>query len=297
MKIGVIGLGRMGMAVCKRLVEQGHVVVGWDIDQSLASVIEEAGGRFCADPAEVVRRSDSILTLVTDDAAAIWLFSDEGGLLQGNAEGKLFIELSTLQPSTVVQIGECVLAVGGAFVGAPVLGSIPTVSSGKLLVLAGGAVEHVERARMVLQPLAHSVVHLGSLGAGNVMKLIVNLTMASYLEALSEGLALGLEHGLSLEQMLQILAGAVTANPWLSSKLKILAGEPGEVSLDIALMQKDVLSAVTVGSAAGVAMPMASGILASLSTAVATGHGREDMALLPKVFRENMVRRRPETSR
>lgn len=295
MRIGVIGLGRMGMAVCEKLVEQGHVVVGWDINQSLEPAVRGVGGRFCADPSEVVRQSESILTLVTDDAAATWLFGDEGGLLQDDVQGKLFIELSTLQPSTVVQIGERVLAAGGAFVGAPVLGSIPAVASGKLVALASGTEEHVERARVVLQPIAHSIVHLGSLGTGNVMKLIVNLTMASYLEALSEGLALGLEHGLTLEAMLQILAGAVTANPWLSSKLKILAGEPGEVSLDIALMQKDVLSAVTVGSAAGVAMPMASGILASLSTAVATGHGREDMALLPRIFRENMVRRHPGT--
>lgn len=293
MNIGVIGLGRMGMAVCKRLVEQGHQVVGWDIKQSLASDIEVTGGRFATNPTDVVRQSEAVLSIVTDDAAARWLFGDEGAMLRGEVEGRLFIELSTLQPVTVVQIGERALAAGASFVGAPVLGSIPAVLSGKLLVLAGGSVTHVERAREVLAPLARNVAHLGPLGAGNTMKLIVNLTMASYLEALSEGLALGLEQGLGLSQMLQLLTEAPTANPWLASKLKILAGEAGEVSLDIASMYKDVMSVVATGSAAGVAMPMASGILASLSTAVATGHGHEDMALLPEVFRQKMVRRSP----
>ncbi len=291
MNIGVIGLGRMGMAVCQRLVAHGHHVVGWDINASLAQGIESVGGRFAVNPTAVTQQSEAILTLVTDDAAAQWLFGDQGGLLGGEVKDKLFIELSTLQPTTAIRLGEQALAEGAALVAAPVLGSIPTVAAGKLLVLAGGAVDHVARARAVLAPLARSVVHLGPLGTGNAMKLVVNLTMASYLESLAEGLALGLEHGLDLEQMLELLTEAPTANPWLNNKLKILAGEPGAVSLDIALMHKDVLSAVTAGSAVGVTMPMASGILSSLSMAIATGHGSEDMAMLPKVFRQHMVRR------
>lgn len=291
MSIGVIGLGRMGMAVCKRLVEQGHAVSGWDVNASLAQGLEKAGRHFCAKSADVVERSESILTLVTDDAAIAWLFEGEGGLLQADLAGKLFIEMSTLQPSTVQRIGEQVVSKGAGFVGAPVLGSVPAVAAGQLLVLVGGSPEHVEQAKLVLQPLARSVAHLGPAGAGNTMKLVVNLTMAGYLQSLAEGLAMGVEQGLELNQMLQLLTEAPTANRWLSSKLGILAGDEGDVSLDIALMHKDVMCAVATGAAAGVAMPMASGILASLSTAVATGHGRQDMAMLPQVFRQNMVRR------
>lgn len=291
MNIGVIGLGRMGMAACRRLMAQGHPVVGWDIHQPLAREIETAGGSFAADPSAVASQSDAILSFVTDDAAARWLFGRDGGLLAHSVKGKLFIELSTLQPSTVREIGERAVAAGAAFVGAPVVGSVPAVMSGRLLVLAGGSEAHVERARAVLQPLARSVVRVGSLGAGNTMKLIVNLTMASYLEAMAEGLALGIEHGLDLEQMLRLLTEAPTANPWLAGKLEILAGGAGEVSLDIASMCKDVLSAVATGSAAGLAMPMASGILSSLAAAVAAGHGRDDIARLPEVFRRQMVRR------
>lgn len=291
MNIGVIGLGRMGMAISKRLVEQDRSVVGWDIDRSLSQRLAAMGGRFADSPADLVSQADVILVVVTDDVAAEWLFGAEGGLLSGDVTGKLFIEMSTLKPDTVAALGALTLDAGAAFVGAPVLGSIPTVASGQLLVLAGGAQPHVERAREVLQPLARKVLHLGPLGAGNSMKLIVNLSMASYLEALAEGLALGVESGLDLEQMLQVMTEAPTANVWLSSKLRTLAGEQGPTSLDIGLMHKDVLFAVSAGAAAGIAMPMASGILSALSTAVATGHGQEDMAQLPRLFRESMVRR------
>jgi 3-hydroxyisobutyrate dehydrogenase len=196
-----------------------------------------------------------------------------------------------LQPSTVVALGELVQAAGAGFVGCPVIGTIPQVLQGELLVLAGGAPESVERAKDALRPLAREVVCLGPLGAGNVMKLVLNLTMASYLEALAEGLALGGEYGFELDQMLDLLAQSPTANPWLTAKREMLAGGSGPVSLDLSAIHKDVLYAVAAGSSAGVSMPMASGILSSLSAALAAGHGQEDLAMLPRVFRKTMLRR------
>ncbi len=167
---------------------------------------------------------------------------------------------------------------------------------GSLLVLAGGSEKEIERSREALEPLTGQFVHLGPLGAGNTMKLILDLSMASYLEALAEGLAVGLEYGFDLDQMLDLLSQAPTANPWLTAKRGILAGGSGPTSLDIASIHKDVLYAVAAGSAAGISMPMASGILSSLSSGVATGHGQEDLAALPAIFRETMVRRSKKPS-
>jgi len=135
------------------------------------------------------------------------------------------------------------------------------------------------------------VLELGPLGAGNAMKLVVNLGMAAFLGALTEGFALGARHGLSVATMLEALGEAPIANPWLKGKAGILAGEPGPVSLDISALNKDVMSAVAVGATEGVPMPMAAGILTTLSAAVAAGHGADDLAELPRFFREQMLRR------
>jgi 3-hydroxyisobutyrate dehydrogenase len=91
--------------------------------------------------------------------------------------------------------------------------------------------------------------------------------------------------------MLDILALGPTANNWLKAKEGILLGNPGSTSLDIAALHKDVLSAVATGSVEGVPMPMAAGVLATLSAAVAAGLGAEDLAVLPRFFREAMLRR------
>jgi 3-hydroxyisobutyrate dehydrogenase-like beta-hydroxyacid dehydrogenase len=295
MQIGIIGIGRMGLAMAKRLSSQGVDVFGWDVDAARGEALATVGARGCETPAEVVARSETILSIVTDDAAVRWLFEDPAGLLAAPAPDKLFIEMTTAQPATIRRIAPAVEHAGGRLVGAPVLGSIPTVAEGKLFFLAGGAEADVARARTVLAHLARDVAHLGPLGAGNAMKLIVNLSMAAYLQTLAEGLALGVEEGLALPQMLDVLAQAPTANPWLAAKREVLLGGPANVTLDLAALRKDVLNAVTAGSVDGVVMPMAAGILSALSAAIANGHGGEDLGVHPKFFRERMVRRPAQT--
>jgi 3-hydroxyisobutyrate dehydrogenase-like beta-hydroxyacid dehydrogenase len=291
MQVGIIGIGRMGLAMARRLVGRGFSVTGWDIDPPRGEALATVGARPCKTPAEVVSLSEVVLSIITDDASVLSLFESAGGLLAAPAAGKLFVEMSTVQPETMRRVAGPVEAAGARVIAAPVLGSVPTVDEGKLLVLASGRPEDIERSKAVLSHLARAVVALGPLGASNAMKLIVNLTMAAYIEALAEGLALGLEEGLDMEQMLQVLAEAPTANPWLAAKKDVLLGRTAPTTLDLAALRKDVLNAVTAGSLEGVAMPMAAGILSTLSAANATGFGGEDLAQLPRFFRERMVRR------
>jgi 3-hydroxyisobutyrate dehydrogenase-like beta-hydroxyacid dehydrogenase len=291
LKVGIIGVGRMGLAMAKRLAGRGLDVVGWDLDPSRGESLAEVGAKGCTTPADVVARSEVILSIVTDDAAVRSLFESPSGLLASRADGKLFVEMSTVQPETIRQAAARAEHAGARLVGAPVLGSIPTVDEGKLLVLAGGRPEDIEAAKVVLAHLAREVIAIGPIGSGNAMKLIVNLSMAAYLEALAEGLSLGLEEGLTIRQMLDVLGAAPTANPWLAMKREVLLGAPGATTLDLATLRKDVLDAVATGSADGVAMPMAAGILSSLSAAVACGFGGEDLGQLPRFYRDHMVRR------
>lgn len=290
MKVGIVGMGKMGLAMAERLVNQGYVVVGWDVDTAVSERAKSIGALFASTPVELVDLSEVIISIVTDDAAVEWLFTSKNGLLDGAAAGKLFIEMSTLKPATIQRIGELVEHANARLVGAPVLGSIPTAKDGQLLVLAGGHTEDIERSKTVLQAVARGVLNLGPLGSGNAMKLIVNLTMAAYVEALAEGLALGCQQGLQLDSMLQVLSEAPTSNPWLSSKLSVLKGEAGPLTLDIAALHKDVLSALATGSSDGISMPLAAGVLSSLSVAKAAGVGNQDIGQLPHIFRQYMIR-------
>jgi 3-hydroxyisobutyrate dehydrogenase-like beta-hydroxyacid dehydrogenase len=154
--------------------------------------------------------------------------------------------------------------------------------------MAGGRAEDIDKARPVLDKLARRIIHMGPNGSGYAMKLAANIGLAAYIQAIAESLALGQRQGLDFEKMLEVLCETATATPWLKGKLPALRGERGEVSLDIKTLRKDIMSAVATAALTGVGLPLSSGTLASLSAAIAHGHGEEDLAELPKFFRENM---------
>lgn len=288
MKVGLVGLGRMGSAIFFRLRQHGFAVVGWDRDPEPVRALAGEGLQAAADPRTVADEAEIVISIITEDKGARSLFLGGAGFLKADVAGKLFIEMSTLQPMTHHELSPLVEARGASLVDAPVMGSIPSVREGTLLVLAGGEAAHVERARAVLACLARRIVHLGPAGSGCAMKLAVNLGMAVYLQSLAEAIALGESQGLPLDRMLEIFSEAPTANPWLKSKIAVLKGETSDITLDIRTLRKDVMSAVATGALGGVGMPATSGALASLSAAVAGGWGEKDLAEVPRYFREFM---------
>jgi 3-hydroxyisobutyrate dehydrogenase len=289
MKIGLVGLGRMGAAIAQRLTERGCEVVAWDRNPKAREAQAKRGLRIVDNPRAVANAADVVLSIITEDKGVRQIFAGPDGFLSVEIKGKLFIEMSTLQPMTHRELAPMVSARGARVVDAPVMGSIPTVREGKLLALLGGEAADVERASSVLDHLTRRIVHIGPNGAGCAMKLAVNLGMAVYLQSLAEAISLGASEGLKLDQMLDIFGEAPTASPWLRGKVGVLKGEPGDITLDIRTMRKDVMSAIATGARNGVAMPATSGTLASLSAAVGGGWGDRDLAEVPRYFREFML--------
>lgn len=289
MKVGIVGLGRMGSAMSRRLTEQDCAVVAWDHKASATRAAAERGTRIAADARAVASEAEVVISIITEDHGVRRVFTGPNGLLEADVSGKLFIEMSTLQPMTGRELVPLVEARGARLIESPVLGTIPSVRDGTLLSLAGGRAEDVERARAVLGKLTRRIVHMGPNGAGYAMKLAVNLGLGAYIQALSEGLALGLQQGLALEQMLDVLKEAPTATGWLNSKVPVLLGGSTDVTLDIRTMRKDLMSALATGTFTGVPMPLAAGALASFSAAVAGGAGDGDLAELAAFVRGRML--------
>jgi 3-hydroxyisobutyrate dehydrogenase len=288
MKIGLVGLGRMGEAIAQRLSENGFDVTGWDVNAERTKALV-GRIRIAADPRAVAADSEIVISIITEDHGVRRIFTGSNGFLSGDVTGKLFIEMSTLQPMTGRELAPIVEANGARLIEAPVLGTIPQVKDGKLFALVGGRAEDLERARPVLEKMTRRIAHMGPNGAGYAMKLAVNLGLGSYIQALSESLALGAKQGLTVDQMLDVLKEAPYASRWLESKVGILKGEKPDMTLDIRTLRKDIMSAVATGALSGVPMPLSAGTLASLSAAVANGYGAGDLAELPKFLREGMV--------
>jgi 3-hydroxyisobutyrate dehydrogenase len=293
MNVGIVGLGRMGSAMAERLRGQGFDVVGWDHESAANARAIAAGLRVAANAREVAATSDVIISSITEDNGARRVFAGPDGFLQADVSGKLFIEMSTLQPTTGRELAPLVEAKGARLLEAPVLGTIPQVRAGTLFAMAGGDAEDLSRARPVLEKLTRRILHMGPAGCGYAMKLAANLGLGAYVQAVAESLALGLHQGLALDAMLDALQENATASPWLKAKAGVLRGDAAEMTLDIRTLRKDIMSAVATGALTGVPTPLASGALAALSAAAATDYAGRDIAELPRFFREALLQNFP----
>ena len=293
MIVGIVGLGRMGAAMAARLREQGFEVVGWDQNAETKKKLAEGGLRVAANAREVAAASDIVISSITEDNGARRIFAGPDGFLQADVRGKLFIEMSTLQPMTGRELAALVEQKGARFIEAPVLGTIPQVRAGTLFAMVGGRAEDLSRAQLVLDKLTRRIVHMGPAGAGYAMKLAANVGLGAYVQAIAESLALGLRQGLALDAMIDALQESATACGWLKAKAGVLRGDEAEMTLDIRTLRKDLMSAVAMGALAGVPMPLTSGALAALSAAVESDYAGRDIAELPQFFRDAMLQNFP----
>jgi 3-hydroxyisobutyrate dehydrogenase len=296
-RIGLIGLGRMGAAMGGRLLAAGFSLAVWNRTRARADTLLAAGSAWAASPRALAAQCDVVLTIVTDDAAVRRVYSGENGLLAGDVDGKLFIEMSTVRADTIVALGREVAAKGAQLVDAPVSGTVGPAREGKLLALVGGEPEAVERARPVLAPLTRRVAHVGPGGSGTTMKLVLNLPMAIYWQGLAEALALGVRAGLDRAQMLDLIMDSPAAIAALAIKRDAILGAEGEVAFDITGVRKDLLAMVGTGQQLGVPMPAASAALTSFMFATAAGHGGEDLAALIPLFIDAVQRSAGENDR
>ena len=290
MRVGLIGLGRMGAALAGRLRAEGFEVIGWDHDPARIAALGNSITP-AANPRAVAEAADVVLSIITEDSGVRALWHGEAGYLEAEIAGKLFIEMSTLQPMTVRELAAIATARGATLVDSPVLGSIPTVREGKLTSLIGGSAADIARATETLRHVTARIIHMGPVGAGSTMKLAVNNLMGCYLQVLGESLAMGTSQGLDLNQMLEVIGASITATPWFKSKQSILAGGADDTTLDLRTLRKDIMSVVATAAVAGVPTPVAAGTLAALSAAVQSGIGGHDIAELPRFFREQMLQR------
>ncbi len=287
-KVGLVGLGRMGRAIYARLTENGCDVMAWDHDPRAVESATEHQVRLVDSPRAAAIFGDVVISTITEDHGVRGLFNGANGFLSGDVGGKLFIEMSTLQPMTGRELAPVVANAGASLIDSPVFGTIPSVRAGTLYAMVGGTAADLQRARPILEKLAHKIAHMGPNGAGYAMKLAVNLGLASFIQTTAESLALGIREGLKLEQMLDILGEAPTANRWFAGKKAALNGEPSDVTLDLKTLRKDIMSVVATAAIDGQPMPLSSGVLAMLSAAVASGLGDNDIADLARFFREKM---------
>jgi 3-hydroxyisobutyrate dehydrogenase len=200
--VAILGTGKMGGAMARRLASSGFDLILWN--RTAARAQELGVGRVAATPADAARDADVVISSLTNEAAVREVYLSGDGVLR-NAAGKLLIEASTAGPRIAEELGPDARAAGARFLEAPVVGSVPAVESGKLLIIAAGDPADVEDARPVLEHLG-DIVYAGPWGNGQRLKLIANSMLGIVSAAAAELLAAGTAAGLDRAQVFSVLA-------------------------------------------------------------------------------------------
>jgi 3-hydroxyisobutyrate dehydrogenase len=286
MQIGVAGLGRMGAAIAAHLMDVGHQVTVWNRSADKIKPLAQAGAKVASSPAELAGQVETVITILTDRAAIDAVYEGPAGLLAGNAKGKLFIEMSTVQPETEIALAGRVRAKGATFVECPVGGTVGPASDGKLLGVAGGTAEDFALARPLLVQMCRRVEHVGPVGAGSSMKLALNLPLMIYYQALGESYILCRHLGLDPKWLMEFLSDTSGAPNMLKTRgAKIAAaltgGDMGPPAFDVDTIRKDLAAMLAEGKVRGTTLPLVEKTLAVYEDAIRDGWGKRDGASLP----------------
>jgi 3-hydroxyisobutyrate dehydrogenase len=267
MQIGIAGIGKMGTAIAQRLMEVGHRLTVWNRSAGKLQPLTDAGAAAASTPAELATRSEAVITLLTDAAAIDAVYHGSAGLLAGDVGGKLFIEMSTVQPATEVALAGKVRAKGAAVVECPVGGSTGPARQGKLIGLMGAEPADAARAKPILEQLCRRLEHCGPVGSGAVMKLTINMPLMIYWQALGEALALCRPLGLDPARIMDLLSDTSggpnvlkVRGPAIASMLK--GGDSGPVTFDVDSAVKDLRTMLAEGRARGLELPLVEKTLA-----------------------------------
>lgn len=295
MKIGVAGLGRMGAAIAKRLIEVGHEVTVWNRSADKAEPLVKAGAARAASPGELGSRVDVVITILTDAKAIADVYESASGLLAGNVAGKMFIEMSTVQPETEVALAKKIAAKGATMVECPVGGTVGPALQGKLLGVAGGTKEDFARAKPLLEQMCRRVDLVGPIGAGASMKLAINLPLGVFWQALGEAYSLCRHLNLDPAWLMELFADTSGGPNVLKARggavaLALQSKDPGSATFDCDSIRKDFRTMVAEAKALGFGLPLAEKTLAIYDQASQEGWGRKDCTELPAFWSSHQVK-------
>ncbi len=286
MRVGVAGVGRMGGAIAARLIDVGHEVTVWNRTPGRVRPLVEAGAKAAGAPAELAGDVEAVVTILTNRDAMTAVYDGPQGLLAADVKGKLFIEMSTVQPHEEAALAETVRAKGGLFVECPVGGTVGPARQGKLLGVAGAAREDFEKAKPLLDQMCRRAELVGPVGAGASMKLALNLPLLVYYQALAEAYVLCRHLKLDNAWLMELLSETSGGPNMLKTRGPAIAAaldgkDPGLANFDIGLVCKDLSTMVAEGKARGATLPLAERALSIYAEALKAGWGNRDGAWLP----------------
>jgi 3-hydroxyisobutyrate dehydrogenase-like beta-hydroxyacid dehydrogenase len=284
MKVGFIGLGRMGSVMAERLLKAGHEVGVFNRTPEKIKSLIDAGAKPLSSIKAAATFGDAVFTMVSDDAAVFEVVNQPGGIKESLPKGGVHICAGTHSVAAIEKLTAIHKAAGQVMIASPMLGRPEVVAAGAAGILVGGPAETVGHLRPLFAAIAPRVVDAGTEPVGaSVIKIANNFVLGCAIEAMGEGFALTRKYGVNPEVFYRLMSEGLfncwaykTYGKFIADEQYLPAGQRAVNGL------KDANLALAAGEAKGVPLPSGNVWRDRLVGAVAHGEGEHDWAVMAK---------------
>ena len=284
--VGFIGLGLMGRPMVANLLKAGFAVTVWNRTASRMHPLVELGAIAGKNPREVAAAGDILITIVSDPPALEQVLWGEQGALEGLKRGSIYVDSSTVSPALARRIAAACSERGVEFLDAPVTGGTWGAEKGELTMMVGGSAETLARVEPVFGAIAKRWFLLGPSGAGQTVKLAMNLLLALEVDALVEALALATAGGVPGEKLVEVMQASMGRAPVLDVKAPAILQRKYTPSFPLRLMHKDITLALELAKQLGVSLPVGTAARAAYDQVLRGANEDVDFAAVARYYQK-----------
>ncbi|OGA15892.1 MAG: hypothetical protein A3H32_09635 [Betaproteobacteria bacterium RIFCSPLOWO2_02_FULL_63_19] len=284
MKVGFIGLGRMGQAMATRVLQAGHELIVYNRTRDKALPLGAAGARIADSIAAASEGRDAVITMLADDAALEEVVLCNAGLLQSLPRGGIHLVMGTHGVDTIRALKQAHQRANQTLVAAPVLGRPDVAAAGQLGIVAAGPADAVNRCRPLFEVIGRRTFDAGLEPEGaTAIKLANNFALGCAIETMGEAFSLIRKYGVAPRALYDVLTEGLFSAPAYKVYGRIIADESYDQAGFTALLAlKDADLVLAAAGVAGVPMPSANNLRDRLLSAIAHGDGDKDWAVMAR---------------
>ncbi len=241
MKIGFLGLGKMGTPMAQRLIAAGHELRVWNRTEGKTEPLLREGAIAAATPAEAELGADAVFTMLFDDAANEEVIFGSNGLMDALSPGALHISCSTISVALSERLTAEHAKRGQEFVAAPVFGRPNVAEAGRLWIVVAGAEQAVAKALPLLEPLSRGISVVGTEPRqAHAVKLGGNFLITMMVQSLSESFVYAEQQGVDPAAFFEAVNNALFQSPFYEAYSKVILHPPERPGATMELGEKDL---------------------------------------------------------
>jgi 3-hydroxyisobutyrate dehydrogenase-like beta-hydroxyacid dehydrogenase len=280
MKIGFLGMGKMGAPMARRLLAAGYELSVWNRTEGRTEPLIREGAIAAATPAEAELGADAVITMLFDDAAHEEVLFGANGLMDALSPGALHISCSTISLALSERLTAEHARRGQQFVAAPVFGRPEAAKEGKLWIVVAGADSAVAKARPLLEPLSRGISVVGKEPRqAHAVKLGGNFLISAMLYSLSDAFVFAEGQGIDPATFIETINSALFQSPLYAAYSTVMLHPPEEAGASILLGEKDTRLLREAAASRGMRVSMADTLAEVFAQARAAGLGQQDWAV------------------